>query len=306
MRRSLRFWFAFVSLILLVALILWWKGAKRQTAGPAPADVAAIAATSQATNAATTPAIERLDASNAARRLPPPGTISELASRAGAGDAVAACQLAAELTQCRTDETLRRHLRDSESVAAPRCSQLLDRHLDRHFDWLRQAAHAGEPEAMLRYARGEGFGISGESFSYLRSPHFETWRREAPAMLQSLLEAGYPEAAIYRMMANDALMGGPMANLVQPDPVQDQAYNELFLLLNDDADISALLRARSRSQAGSLVVEQARQQAERWHQENFGGQTFNFSSPDAESESGFPLMRAHGKNCSTDVNGASS
>lgn len=252
-------------------------------------------------------ALPRFNEPRSARTLAASGTVADLAARAGAGDAIAACQLAAELTTCRTNETLRAlQNTDPEFAATARCDELLASHRDRHFQWLRQAAHAGEPEAMLRYAKGEGFGLPGASFDYLRSPNFDTWRREAPAMLQSLLEAGYPEAAIYRMMANDALMGGPMANLVQPDPVQDLAYNELFLLLNDDADISALLRARSRSQAGSLVVEQARQQAERWHQENFGGQTFDFSSPDAESESGFPLMRAHGKNCSTAVTGAAS
>ena len=188
---------------------------------------------------------------------------------------------------------------------SPRCEQLLAGHADRHFDLLRQAANAGEPEAMLRYARGEGFGISGDSFSYLRSPHFDTWRREAPAMLDSLLEAGYPEAAVYRMMANDGLMGGPLANLLRSDPVQDRAYDELFILLNEDSDIAAMLRMRHPSEADSLVTAQARQQAERWHQENFRGRTFDFTARDAESEVGLPLMRAHGQNCSLPAGTAS-
>ena len=145
----------------------------------------------------------------------------------------------------------------------------------------------------------------GESFDYLRSPGFDTWRREAPAMLDSLLEAGYPEAAVYRMMANDGLMGGPLANLLRSDPVQDRAYDELFILLNEDSDIAAMLRMRHPSEADSLVTAQARQQAERWHQENFRGRTFDFTARDAESEVGLPLMRAHGQNCSLPAGTAS-
>ena len=246
--------------------------------------------------------IPPLDISQPARALPPPGTIADLTAKAGAGDAIAACQLAAELADCRTREVLTRHTRGNPpEPVTPRCEQLLAGHVDRHFELLRQAAHAGEPEAMLRYAMGEGFGISGDSFSYLRSPHFDAWRREAPAMLQSLLEAGYPEAVIYRMMANDSLMGGPMAGLIQPDPVQDRAYSELFLLLNDDPNVAALMGIRNRSAADNLVDEQARQQAERWHQDHFRGQTFDFAVLESETELGFPLMRAHGQNCSVAV-----
>lgn len=248
------------------------------------------------------PVLPPLDPTKPARALPPPGTLADLTAKAGAGDAIAACQLAAELADCRTRALFRRHTRGNEpEPMSPRCEQLLAGHVDRHFDLLRQAANAGEPEAMLRYAMGEGFGISGDSFSYLRSPHFDTWRREAPAMLQSLLEAGYPEAVIYRMMANDSLMGGPMANLIQPDAVQDRAYSELLLLLNGDADFAALVRLRELGGTDTLVAEQARQQAERWHQDHFSGQTFDFALLESETELGFPLMRAHGQNCSTAV-----
>ncbi|HEY9143974.1 MAG TPA: hypothetical protein VIM90_08080, partial [Arenimonas sp.] len=148
----------------------------------------------------------------------------------------------------------------------PRCAELLARHGDRHLEWLRQAAHAGEPEAMLRYAAGEAFGVHGASFDYLRSPGFENWRREAPGMLQAVIEAGYPEAVIYRMIANQPDFGGPLANLLPADPVQDQAYNELFLLLNVDSPLVELMRTNLRSQADEAVGVQARQQAARWHQ----------------------------------------
>lgn len=286
----------------LLALGLYWRAddqAVAETASPPPATPSPTETGSPL--ATSVPVVPPLDISKPARALPPPGTINELAAKAGAGDAIAACQLAAELIQCRVDQTLRQQLRDAENIAAPRCEELLGQHLDRHFDLLRQAAHAGEPEAMLRYAMGEGFGLHGASFDYLRSPGFDTWRREAPAMLQSLLEAGYPEAVIYRMLANEPGLGGPMANLLQDDPVQDQAYSELFLLLNEESPLLEIMRTQVRSRANETVRVQAQQQAERWHQDHFRGQTFDFAALESETESGFPLMRAHGANCSVPV-----
>lgn len=296
--------YATVVVMVLLALgvyrLTMFDPGKVEPVRPVPATTQVAETASPA--AAKAPVAPPLDPTKPARALPPPGTLADLTAKAGAGDAIAACQLAAELADCRTRALFRRHTRGNEpEPMSPRCEQLLAGHVDRHFELLRQAANAGEPEAMLRYAMGEGFGISGDSFSYLRSPHFDTWRREAPSMLQSLLEAGYPEAVIYRMMANDSLMGGPMANLIQPDAVQDRAYGELLLLLSDDADFAALMRLRNRAGADDLVTQQARQQAERWHQEHFRGQTFDFALLESETELGFPLMRAHGQNCSVAV-----
>lgn len=306
MRRSRWAWLA-PTLVLTLAVVALWLSREQPATGEAPTPQPGSAASgpqrpdSTASQGAA-PALPPLDPASPARALPPPGTLADLTARAGAGDAIAACQLAAELADCRTREVLTRHTRGNAPEAmTPRCEQLLAGHVDRHFDLLRQAANAGEPEAMLRYAMGEGFGISGDSFSYLRSPHFDTWRREAPAMLQSLLEAGYPEAVIYRMMANDSLMGGPMGNLIEPDAVQDRAYTELLLLLSDDADLVALMRLREGAGADTLVTEQARQQAERWHQDHFSGRTFDFALLESETGLGFPMMRAHGQNCSTAV-----
>ena len=293
---------ALVALVGVVALLAFWRpwvNDKESISTDRQDPVSETAARSEIPDVQD---LQPFDAARSPRTLPRPGTLAELTAKAGAGDAIAACQLAAELADCRTREVLTRHTRgNAPEPVTPRCEQLLAGHVDRHFELLRQAANAGEPEAMLRYAMGEGFGISGDSFSYLRSPHFDAWRREAPSMLQSLLEAGYPEAVIYRMMANDSLMGGPMANLIQPDAVQDRAYGELLLLLSDDADFAALMRLRNQSRADSLVDEQARQQAERWHQEHFRGQTFDFALLESETELGFPLMRAHGQNCSVAV-----
>jgi len=241
--------------------------------------------------------VARFDEAGPARPLALPGPLDDLAARAGAGDAIAACQLARELGECRSREVLLRFAPESdEYVSTPRCEVLLAQHRDKHFDWLRQAAHAGEPEAMLRYAQGEGFGMSGASFDYLRSPRFDTWRREAPAMLDALVKAGYPEALVARMMANDPLMGGPLAGALLPDPVTDQAYAELFLLIQGNERLRGMVQGRLRARTNSVVREQARDLAMRWHQDYFNGHTFDFEA--FESSGGFALMQAQGKTCS--------
>ncbi|MAL03613.1 MAG: hypothetical protein CL625_04995 [Arenimonas sp.] len=250
------------------------------------------------------PPIAPLDPAKQARSLPSPGSVDDLVASADAGNAIAACQLAAELTDCRTRQFMRNLDPDNpERVLPARCEELVARHGDRHLEWLRQAAHAGEPEAMLRYAAGEAFGVHGASFDYLRSPGFENWRREAPGMLQAVIEAGYPEAVIYRMIANQPDFGGPLANLLPADPVQDQAYNELFLLLNVDSPLVELMRTNLRSQAAEAVGAQARQQAARWHQDHFGGRTYDFEALNAEGRRGFPVMQAHGASCSVAIEG---
>lgn len=290
-----------VVLALLGAIVLVWRNLQ------APETSALHEASPESSNAPSKEAeprsrrqpvqVARFDASTGPRASAPPGPIEELAAKAGAGDAVAACQLAAELSACRTNEVLSRHVSGAETHAlTPRCNALLANHLDRHFDWLRQAAHAGEPEAMLRYAQGEGFGLWGDSFDYLRSPHFDTWRREAPAMLDALLEAGYPEAAFTRMMANDAMMGGPLAGLFPSEPVTDRAYSELFLLLQSDPTLTGLMRDRMRSRPGSADREAALALAMRWHQDYFKGNSYVFDQ--GESSNGFELMQSQGKACS--------
>lgn len=250
------------------------------------------------------PPIAPLDPAKQARSLPSPDSVDDLVASADAGNAIAACQLAAELTDCRTRQFMRSLDPDNpERVIPARCEELVAGHGDRHLEWLRQAAHAGEPEAMLRYAAGEAFGVHGASFDYLRSPGFENWRREAPGMLQAVIEAGYPEAVIYRMIANQPDFGGPLANLLPADPVQDQAYNELFLLLNVDSPLVELMRTNLRSQADKAVGAQARQQAARWHQDHFGGRTYDFEALNAEGRRGFPVMQAHGASCSVAIEG---
>ena len=70
---------------------------------------------------------------------------------------------------------------------------------------LRQAALAGEPTSMVHYAGGVwmayfvsgslgmGFDRRGQGMDWVRSPAFDQWRREAPAVRREGLERGDPE-----------------------------------------------------------------------------------------------------------------
>src|SRR5690606_18661256 len=102
----------------------------------------------------------------------------------------------------------------------------------------------------------------------------------------------------YRIAASQPGFGGALANLLQPDPVNDRAYNELLMLLVEPSPEIDQLRAQLQSRPNDLLDEQARQRAERWHQDHFAGRTFSFPAFESEEESGFPAMRAHGTNCS--------
>jgi hypothetical protein len=193
--------------------------------------------------------------------LPPPDApvvdvATLLQTRADAGDSLAACRLGMELLRCQQvpdeyagyqfqeserQEKSRRESGDikmAERIAEGRratieiaaaCREIPKATRDRAHRYLRQAALAGEPEAMLRYASGESLGLMGH-FDRLNSPDFEDWRREAPGLLQNALAAGRPEAVhllaeAYRP-ADDAtttIVGW----LIPNDPVQAHAYSQL-------------------------------------------------------------------------------
>lgn len=225
--------------------------------------------------------------------LPP---VAALLNRANAGDARAACQLAAELHQCREQATLARGQPKSAPPATQRCAQLLERHLDQHFAWLRQAAFAGEPEAMLRYALGEAFGMPGDSYAFLRSADFDTWRREAPAMLQALFEAGYPEVLVHLVISSRPLMGGQLGNLLPPDPVRERAYLELLAMLSEGGGEAAMLKSMLANPVDPAVLDQSRALAARWKVSHFPATRL----PAGGNPSGHRvrMMHASGQACS--------
>lgn len=217
----------------------------------------------------------------------------DLRERADAGDARAACRLGLELLRCRA---LVQHasaavfLTESEHRAADSgqldtANQIAARNL--HFmrlasdcrdlpqdltglgaRYLRQAALAGEPEAMLRYAAGEGFG-NPRGFGFLNSPDFDTWRREAPAILRQAFVQGHPEAA---HLLRDALENdrSPLNALVPDDPVQARAYFFLILRLQG-AGGPSLPGTHPQPRLERDEMQTALDLSKRWHREHFDG-----------------------------------
>lgn len=291
--------------LLLPVALLAAAGAAFLLLRPSPAPLESVAAkgppaelTGLPLDVADKPArdIPRFDAGGVPSPLQPLPPVPELVARADSGDARAACQLVAELQLCREQAAMARGQPAPDQPASARCTVLLERHVGQHFAWLRQAAFAGEPEAMLRYAVGEAFGVPGESYAFLRSPDFDTWRREAPAMLQTLFEAGYPEVLVYLMLSSDPLMGGQLGNLLPRDPVRERAWLELLAQLADGEGEKLMLAALLDRPADPAVRDRSRALARQWQAAHFSG--VRLSGRESDDGHRLPMMQASGQACS--------
>ena len=203
-----------------------------------------------------------VQAAKAARAPLPPADapITDIATslqiRADAGDSLAACRLGMELLRCQQvpDEFADQHFQElerqekynrengdtqrAERIAAGRrasleiraaCREIPKTLRDRAHHSLRQAALAGEPDALLRYASGESLGLMGR-FDRLTSPDLDAWRREAPELLQRALAAGQPEAV--QLLAEAHRPGDEATTtiigwVIPNDPIQAHAYSLL-------------------------------------------------------------------------------
>ena len=187
--------------------------------------------------------------------LPPAEVLADLLPRARAGDASAACRVALELLACdhapQGREALIQQLvqRENEADTSGRGSlaNLLAanqigilRHVQGCRDrpkalvedgreWLERAARMGHEESQLRYALGQSLGefnAPGPSatvpWGFLSSPAFERWRRDAPAMIQALVDRGSMTALSVQMAALSG-QDGPYHGLVADDPAEAAA-----------------------------------------------------------------------------------
>lgn len=283
--------------VALIAGYAWYVRTPAET--PAAAEAAPLPGLTSLPvepSAKPTRAVPRYDVTGTPRPVEPLPPLSELAARADGGDARAACQLAAELQACRQQAVLAGPRRVGSDKGPPaRCSELVEKYGDRHFTYLRQAAFAGEPEAMLRYAMGEAFGVPGESYAFLATPDFDTWRREAPAMLQTVFEAGYPEAALHLMLAQEPMLGGQLTALLPPDPLRERARAGLLVLFAGQHPEAAKI-VISLPQVDPALDQEAQALARRWHVEYFNGLELD---PNTEpTDHGMPLMAGSGQACS--------
>jgi len=243
-------WYPLAGLLaLFIAGLAFWHTHRTPTGAPTPASVPAATAIREGPPAPApriaTPATPLV---TDGEPMPLPDGIATLLSRAGAGDAKAACQLGVRLSRCRwadfySDEMLeglqsnasearRRNdaegLRDSEATLAMgqairrECDPLPASLRERAFTLTRQAALAGEPDAIVAYVRGDVLSAPAMSmFGYLRSPGFDIWRRDVGPMLAALDDAGRPEAVLLRLQAARGV--APLSMVVPPDPVADEA-----------------------------------------------------------------------------------
>lgn len=220
-----------------------------------------------------------------------PAEIASLLSRADAGDAAAACQLAVRLNLCThtafySDEMLdalraqeaKQHAEGDLAAANASAATLLkgtdirqqcegvpDTLQRRAFDYLRQAALAGEPEAMIRYSRGQHL-MGRSTFGFIRTPRFDTWRREALPMLEARLAAGHPEAVLVMLEARGE---ANFLSMVTPqDPTIDLAYRLLARrLFGEHPSLRRYLQMHGFTPAQRREAERL---SEDWHRQRFG------------------------------------
>ena len=291
-------WYPLAGLLVLVlAGLAFWQAHRPPTGAPPPTPAIVAAATA---NRGVAPAPAPRKATPAAPRvadgepMPLPDGIATLLSRADAGDAKAACQLGVRLSRCRwadfySDEMLaqlrasiskarRRNdaegLRDSEAALAVgqairrECDPLPASLRERAFALTRQAALAGEPEAIVAYLRGDVLNASAISaFEFLGSPEFDAWRRDAGPMLAALEDTGRPEAVLLRLQAVRGVP--PLSMVVPPDPVADEANRLLAVRLFGEHE--ALRDTSPRPRLTPAQRETAARLAAQWHDERHGG-----------------------------------
>lgn len=287
-------WYPLAGLLAVVfAGLAFWRSDRAPVAAPAPAAAAAptqVAAPS--TRGASIPGPGARDAREDA--MPLPDGIALLLARAESGDARAACQLGLRLARCRwagfySDEMLESlrasaaqatgqdadaQRRESEALLAVGlalrrdCDPLPASLRERAFALTRQAALAGEPEAVVAYLRSDALSAPAMSmFGYLRTPAFDAWRNDVAPMLAALEDAGRPEAALLRLQAARGVV--PLAMALPPDPVGDEAHRLLAARLFGEHD-----ELRDESPRPSLTPAQreaAARLAARLHDERYGG-----------------------------------
>jgi hypothetical protein len=231
--------------------------------------------------------------------------IEPLAARADAGDTKAACRLAMELIRCRNVQELQAagsvgnaaleieleakgDLDNADRIAqaqldqarlAQECAAVPAQLQDRGPHYLGQAARAGEPEAMVRYADSQFWPLDGRGI--YSDPEFERWRRDAPAMLNRAFAAGIPEAPFILMNAYDndySLVGG----LIPNDPIKAEALRMLMVRLHGWSErlVPSTLDAAS--------LARARRLAKQWHDGPFKGRSYRGQKRAMFQPTGFP------------------
>lgn len=231
--------------------------------------------------------------------------LEPLAVRADAGDSRAACRLAMELIRCSaqvfnvpvagyTDTAAELAMEAKGDIEAAdrialaelerlrlqaECRDVPDTLKDRGGHYLAQAARAGEPEAMVRYADVQHWPMDGRGI--YSDPEFDRWRRDASAMLHRAFAAGVPEAPFYLLIGYQADAGG-LSTLIPDDPVRAEATHMLMVRLHG---------WRARSGPSALDAESlasATALARQWHEGPFKGRSYRGQDRSTFRPAGWP------------------
>lgn len=299
----------------LAAIHAWWPApAPPSSPGPAapeaPATVEAVPAPVAEAAAPTAP-----PAGAITRRRDGKGTLADIApilqARADAGDAHAACHLGIGLLQCgllgpysaqymdrlaaseqRHDQAGRWEDADNDAGLLLRLTELRNQCdgippslVEAGGDYLRKAALAGHPEALVRYLRGEGLGVG---FDFLRRPAFEQWRREAPILLAREFDRGNASAVLVALTSH-ARDFGTLSNITPPDP--DAAATTLALARRLFGERAEHIAGRLSLPTDADRLAQAETRAAELHERLFAGEIREFEEA---AHSLVPLYDLHG------------
>jgi hypothetical protein len=238
---------------------------KAEGAGPASATPTSTSPTGTATPLARAPA----NGAAANMALPPidapvVDTIAALRARALAGDAVAACRLAADLMLCdwwqpsldpntvdRMDPDKAKSSADLSALEwqlnimsagelrKRRCAGVTDADLRESGRWLRAAARAGHVPSMRTYA--ETGGVPFEKM-LSRLDELAIYREEAATMIESAARGGSVSAVLTLAIAYDSddsprpMLGEVLA--ARRDPIEAFSYRLLYALAAESKDDS--------------------------------------------------------------------
>ncbi len=217
-------------------------------------------------------------------------TYDELKRRADAGNSKAACRLALDLSRCAVNkpvfEALKRQGEKDPSFSPSKqndlssqqaqdkyvlnvlkngqlCQGVTDAQLEQTSKYLRQAAYAGIPLAMVNYASYGGFDNNNQAI--LRDPSYESWRRDALSMTERALAMGVPEAAIMLQNAYSEDYGALFSGIIPNDPVKAEVYRLLYQrVINEKSEKSESLTQKE--------IDYATAESDRMFSEYFQGQ----------------------------------
>lgn len=208
--------------------------------------------------------------------------IPDLQAHADAGERQAACRLGLELIRCtqlrawrdataansdkaEADLEAEGYLFAANAVAEEKiwqiehlaqCEKLPASLRSQGVKYLRQAALAGDPYAMLAYAEGVHFDPAGQGIAV--GADFDRWRQEAPRMVQAALQSGNPQAA-YSLFLAYSEDSGLFTGVVPNDPYRTFVHHLLVVRLFGHAErefngsgLDADQRARARRDAADI------------------------------------------------------